>query len=327
MARRQGVKVERFCIGFGPLLLRRKIKDVEFALALIPLGGYVKLAGESEAEARGYEYEYLSKSVGSRAKIVLAGPLVNYIFAFLFFSLMFMVGYQSLIPKIGGFLENSPAKKTGLKKGDVIVEVDGKKVKEWQDLQKIVFNSKGKELFLKVKRGSQNLEFRVKPVKREYRDLLGKKKQTYFLGIIASGQTRTKKYPFFKAFIEGGKLLFFLTGMIFRALWLMVLRVLPFKEALTGPLGIYYLTKQVVHIGLGAVFHFVGVLSLSLAIFNILPFPILDGGHLLFLGIEKMRKRRLTPKAEEIINNIALSLLIMLVVLVFVNDIFKFVIK
>ncbi len=327
IARRNGVKVERFCIGFGPQILKKKIKDVEFAIGLIPLGGYVKLAGENERESKGYDFEYLSKPINVRAKIVLAGPLTNYICAFLFFSLMFMVGHQILLPVVGDFLKDSPAKKAGIKKGDVIVEVDGKKIENWQQLQKIVFNCKGKTLSVKVKRDSKILDFKIKPTKREYRDILGRKRKVYFLGIIAKGNTKTKKYPFFRAIFEGAKLLFFLTLMIFKALFLMIIRVLPFREALTGPLGIYYLTKKVVHIGLGAIFHFIGVLSLSLAIFNILPFPILDGGHLLFLSLEKIRKKRLSPQIEDLINNIALSLLIFLVILVFINDIFRFVIK
>ncbi len=324
LARLCGVKVEVFAIGFGPPLFKFKFKSFDFYICLILWGGYVRLAGFERGEYKGKPWEFLSKPLRIRAKIVLAGPFFNYLFSWILFCLMFLIGIEVFSNRVGELKEGWPAQRAGIKEGDIILEVEGKPTKTWQDITEIIHNTKKENIEIVVLREGKKIRFNLHPKQEEIKDIFGKRRVFSFIGVYPSSEKVKLKYSFLEAIKEASLRLLRLSFLTFKALFYIIIGALPFKESLTGPLGIYYITKQASQIGLSAILHLMAVLSMSLTIFNILPLPVLDGGHLFFLVIEKIRGKALSPKTEEIINRIGLSFIFILIFLVLYNDIIRF---
>ncbi len=323
-ARKNGVRVEQFSLGFGPLLFKIKKGDTEYNLNLIPLGGYVKMAGDSQSEYHGKADEYFAKSPGRRFQIIFFGPLLNYILGFLFFWLIFFMGYPGLTSKVGGLIDGYGAKEAGLQVGDNIIAVDGAKVDIWEDLQQAIRERKiSSNVELKVLRGNQELEFNIPIKDKVLNDQLGEKRVLGIIGISPFDEIIEVKYGFFESAYLGFKKTINLTAMTYAGLLRLVSGKMSMRDSMTGPLGIFFITSQAAKLGLIAVMHLIAVLSVSLAIFNLLPLPILDGGHLFLLGLERLRKKALGVKTEEIINNLGFSLMITLALLVTYNDILR----
>jgi len=323
-ARLNGVRVEQFSLGFGPLIYKIKKGDTEYKLNLIPLGGYVKMAGDSQSEYHGKADEYFSKSPGQRFQIIFCGPFLNYILGFIFFGLIFFMGYPSLTSKVGGLIDGYGAKASGLKVGDKILAVDGQQVELWEDLQQGIRDRKIKSsVTLDVLRGNQELKFNVPIKEKALNDQLGEKHLLGIIGISPFDEIVEVKHGFFESIYLGLKKTVNLTVMTYTGLWRLVSGKMSMRDSMTGPLGIFFITSKVAKLGLIAVMHLVAVLSVSLAIFNLLPLPILDGGHLFLLGLEKLRKKALGAKSEEIINNLGFSLLITLALFVTYNDVMR----
>ena len=323
-ARINGVRVEQFSLGFGPLIFKRKKGDTEYNLNLIPLGGYVKMAGDSQTEYQGKADEYFAKTPGRRFQIIFFGPLLNYILGFLFFWLIFFMGYPTLTTKVGGLIDGYGAKVAGLQVGDKIVSVDGRKVDIWEDLQEAIRERKiSSKVILEVLRDNQEFKFNVPIKDKLLNDQLGEKHALGIIGISPFDEIIEIKHGFFESAYLGFKKTIQLTAMTYTGLWRLVSGKMSMRDSMTGPLGIFFITSQAAKLGLIAVIHLVAVLSVSLAIFNLLPLPILDGGHLFLLGLEKLRKKALGAKAEEIINNVGFSLMITLALFVTYNDILR----
>lgn len=323
-AKKMGVKVEKFSLGFGPRLLGFKRGDTEYLLSAIPLGGYLKMAGELSGEdSKGKEGEFLAKSVGERAFIIIAGVIVHYLFGFLMLSFVFILGAPALTSRIGEVLEDMPAAEAGLKPEDKIVGIEGKSISLWEEMTEIVHHSPGKPLRLLINREGEQFELTVVPVEREGRDLFGEGTRIGLMGITPSQEVVPLKYGFIKSFYEGGRKTLFITTMTYRTVWRM-LRGEVSPDQLTGPIGIIYVTGQVARLGLPTILQWIGFLSVALAIFNILPIPILDGGHLLFLGMEKIRGKPLLPRTREVIDQITFIILIGLILFISYRDVEKF---
>jgi regulator of sigma E protease len=324
MAKRAGVRVEEFSLGFGKKLFKRKFGDTEYSIASIPLGGFVKMAGDNLEEYTGKHDEYLSKRPGERFKIIFFGPLLNYVLGFLCFWLIFFVGYPTLTTKVGGLIEGYGAAVAGIQVGDVITAVDGKVVRYFEDLQKEIHSKKeAAAVELSVKRGEQELKIPVNIREKKLDDALGQKKNVGLIGITPYDEVVIVKHGFFESLILGVTKTWDLTVMTYKGLWLMVTGQLDVRESVTGPLGIFYITSKAARLGVIAVMHLMAVLSVSLAIFNLLPLPVLDGGHLFFLGLEKVRGRGISVKAEKIIAQIGMSFIITLALFVTYNDIVR----
>jgi len=324
VARRSGVRVERFSIGFGPKIAGVKKGETEYVLCLIPLGGYVKMAGESiEDKLTGAKWEFLSQPIGKRFNIVAAGPVLNYILAFFVFGLIFVIGAPTLGTKVGGLLEGYPAEKAGIKVGDLIVAVDGKPVKYWDEMTDIVHKKFDEKILLTVERNNRPREIRLVTRTKEAENIFGQKIRIALMGIEPSEELMTLRYGPVRSFYEGGKKLLILTGFTYKALWLMATGGISPKEV-TGPIGIYVLTGKAAQLGFVYLLNILAVISFNLAIFNLLPLPILDGGHIFFLGIEKLRKRPLSPRVQEVITQVGVTFIIFLVLMVSYNDVIKF---
>ncbi len=324
-AKKLGVRVERFAIGFGPKLWSIKKGETEYLICAIPLGGYVKMAGDEPGEnIKGHEWEFLSRSVFDRFKILLAGPLLNYILAFLIFSIIFMFGSPTLTNEVGSLFKDYPAEKQGILVGDKILSIDGKNVKYWEDLTEIIHTHTAGPMKLSIERAGKISEKEITPIVREMKDIFGKSTRIALIGIAPSQKIEKVRYGFISSFYMGFKKLIQLTYITYKALWSVLTGSLSVKESMTGPIGIFVITGEAAKMGLIYLFHLMAILSASLAIFNLLPFPVLDGGHIFFLALEKIMGKPLPMKTQEIVTNIGISLLILLTIFIFYNDIIKF---
>ena len=324
VARKLGVRVEKFSLGFGPQIFKKKKKDTEYSLALIPLGGFVKLAGDNMEEFKGEPDEYFSKPPGKRFWIIFAGAFLNYILGFLFFWFIFFSGYPTLTTKVGGLIDGFGAKEAGLKAGDKILSIDGQDVVYWEDLQSIVYSKKAADkVHLEVLRDNKEFTVAVSIKEKEFEDQLGEKHNIGLLGITPFDELVKVRHGFFKSFTLGAVKTKDLTILTYQGLFRMLTGKLSIRESVTGPLGIFFITSKAASMGIIALLHLMAVLNISLAVFNLLPLPILDGGHILFLGLEKIRGKTLGLKAEKVITQIGLSLIITLVLFVTYNDIVR----
>jgi len=325
IAKRMGVRVEQFSLGFGPRLFSWKKANTEYNICAIPLGGYVKLAGDNPEEFKGQSDEYLAKPIGQRARIILYGPLLNYILAFFCFWLVFFLGFPNLACRVGGLVDNFGAKEAGVQVDDTILAVDGREIKIWQDLQKIIQNrTEGEIVRLSILRNNQELHIPVRIKQDESDTIWGEKKTIGLIGITPADEFIMIRYGFIKSFFMGTSRLFYLTWLTLKSLVWMVVGRISFRHSVTGPLGIFYITKEAAHLGLIPLIQVIAVISMSLAIVNLFPLPVLDGGHLLFLFIEKIRGRRLSIRTEKIINQIGFSIILLLIISVFYNDLLKY---
>ncbi|MFH1655353.1 MAG: RIP metalloprotease RseP [Candidatus Omnitrophota bacterium] len=325
VAKSLGIRVEKFVLGFGPVLFRTKRKHTEYAISLIPLGGYVKLAGDNRDEYKGNKWEYFSRPPLQRAGIIVFGPILNYALAFLLFCLVFFVGFPTFTSGVGELIDDFPAKEAGLLPGDNIVNIDGQDVKHWEELQEIVFDKKEGKLDITVLRGSKKIKFKILPKKETITNIFGQETTVSLIGIRPKDDEFVKlKYPLGESIMEGGKRLFFMTALTFKALFMMLTGGISLKESVTGPLGIFFMTGKAAEQGVVYLIHIMAILSMSLAIFNLLPLPILDGGHLFLLAIEKIRGKPFSQRTDEWISRLGLGFIIFVASFVFYNDLIRY---
>jgi regulator of sigma E protease len=332
MARRLGVRVEEFAFGFGRKLWGWKKGDTEYRICLIPLGGYVKMAGDERSSTKGAHDEFFAKSAGHRALIILMGPVVNFLLAYLCFVAVFMIGKidldatsKALPAKVGKVMAGSAADQAGLKEEDVIVEIDGRKVAGWAEMQDIIMANGGKPLAIVVLRSGDGVSLSVTPKLEITKDLFGRDHDVGRIGIQPRQPDKTdnfvvERYPFPQALIKGAEELRTISIKTYVALWEIVSGQRSPKEGMTGLVGIFFIVKFAAGIGFSFLLHIVGVISASLALFNVLPLIPLDGGHLALLGLEKLRGRTLSARTEGLMNQAGLYMFIALALFVFYLD-------
>lgn len=325
VAKRIGVRVEKFSIGFGPKVCSIKKDDTEYLVSAIPLGGYVKMAGDEPGEKiTGDKREFLSRNVFDRFGIIVAGPLLNYIFAFILLVVVFMVGNPVTTTEIGMVIDGYPAKEAGLLVGDKIVAIDGKAISYGDVLVAVINRHTHGPMTLTIDRGGKIFKKEVKPIVEKHRTGLGDKEvEIARIGIQPGQKIEKSEYGFFGSVYMATERIWQITTITYKALWGMITGKLSMKEA-TGPIGIFMITAQVAKLGIIYLLNFMAILSASLAIFNLLPFPVLDGGHILFLIVEKVRGKPLSMKSQESIANVGIVLLVMLMIFACYSDIMKF---
>jgi len=323
-AKALGVRVERFAIGFGPKLFSFRRKDTEYAICLIPLGGYVKMAGDERMECKGGKEEFFSKPIGHRALIVLAGPIVNYIFAFFCFCVVFMIGYPTLGATVGEVVKGYPAEQAGLQSGDKIISIDTTKVDSWEGVQGYISQAQKQQFTFSIERNNASKTVVVNSQQDNMENVFGQKIQARVVGIKPKEDIILLKYGVLESIAKAGQKLINITTTTYKALYLMVTGAMSTKEGITGPIGIFFIIKKAAELGFSYVVYIMAVISASLAIFNLLPLPVLDGGHLLFFGVEKVRGKPLSPKTDEVIYKIGFSLIICLALFVFYSDFVRY---
>ena len=325
MARRFGVRVERFSIGFGPVLLKWRPGETEYALSLLPLGGYVKMAGEQPAERTGAAWEYGSRPVWQRAAIVVVGPLVNYVTGILLFTAVFWIGAPTLMPVVGEVMAGYPAARAGFQSGDRLVAIDGRPVDTWEAVTARVRRQvSGAAIQILIRRAGQEQTVTVHPQVKTGPGVFGHATRVAVIGMTPSGEVQLVRLRLPAAAAAGIRRTWTLTVLTYQSFWQMVTGVLPLKESLTGPVGIFYLTSSAAHLGRRYLAQLFPVLSVSLAIFNLLPIPALDGGHLAFLGWEGLRRRPASLRVQETMGQVGMVMLLGMLLMVTYNDLAKY---
>jgi regulator of sigma E protease len=324
VARLFGVGVEKFSLGFGPRIIGRKVGITDYRISAIPLGGYVKMVGEepdAELEPEQIPISFTHKPVWKRILIVAAGPFFNVLLAaVIFFALFVFVGSYVLQPTVGKVGEATPAEKAGIRAGDRIVAIDGQRVESWDDMAGIISSSNGGVLHITVQREQERFEADVTPRLTETKNLFGEAIQRYVIGITASGDVVVQELGFFEALGQS-------VVQTWRVTELTVVSIVKIfqgtvsTKTLGGPIMIAQLAGEQAREGMTNLAFFTALISINLAILNILPIPVLDGGHLLFFMIEAVIGRPVNIRVREIAQQAGIFLLLLLMVYVFYNDI------
>jgi regulator of sigma E protease len=323
-----GVRVDAFSLGFPPKLLHKKIGDTDYRLSVIPLGGYVKLFGENPGDEVPPELEPVSFShqpLWHRFLIVMAGPTFNLLFAALALFLVFtFFGIPYLTTTVGGVKEGSPAAQAGLEKGDQILSVAGQKVTRWEELSQKIRGVGEHPLTLSVKRGEQVFPVTLTPVSMETTDIFGAKVSAVIIGISSGDQVATEHVGPFLALEQGVVYTGRLTWLTVESLYKLVARQVPLKS-IGGPILIAQVAGRQAEMGVAALVQFMAALSVNLFLLNLLPIPILDGGHLFFFTLEAIRGKPVPVQHREMAQGLGLMLILALMLLVFYQDILRLV--
>jgi regulator of sigma E protease len=328
LAKRLGVGVVTFALGFGAKLIGRKIGETEYKICAIPLGGYVKLIGENpeeEVKEEDRSRSFSCQPIWKRALIISAGPFFNFFLAAVLFSLVnLLIGVPSSpTANIGEVSAGFPAEEAGLRKGDLVLSIDGEQVSEWEDLAQIIRNSKGKELLLKVKRDSEIIDIKVTPKSITDKNIFGEEVKIFRIGITpAEGGSFKRVNPLLAI---GTGFLQTWNGIKLTILGIVKLiqRVIPAKE-IGSPIMIAKMAGEQAKKGILSLALFTAIISINLGIINLFPIPILDGGHFLFLSLEAVLRRPISIKKMEIAQQIGLVFIILLMLFAIRNDVIRY---
>lgn len=319
-AKMMGVYVYEFALGMGPKLFGFKGRETEYCLRLIPIGGFCSLAGEEVDETTikvPKNRRLQDKKPWQRFLIMFFGPGFNFIFAILvlFFVALFN-GYSNYEPLIGSVDKNFPAYEVGLQKGDRILKINGKNIKTIDDVSiYLTVSNKKKDTVIVVKKQSGNIEtYSLKP-KKIKED--GETIYRYGIGLNAE-----KKY----GFINSIKYTFVKTNSLFRQMFITLGSLFTGSvkvNQLAGPVGIYSIVGEQSKQGLASVLYIMAFLSINVGFINLIPLPAFDGGHILFIVIEKIKGSPVSSKTENVIHTIGLFLLMILMIYITFNDIIR----
>ncbi len=319
-----GVKVEKFSIGFGPEILSWQGKETKYVLSLLPLGGFVKPAGESvgeTGESGPKPGDYLAAPLMAKIFIVVAGVVMNYILAYALFTGIFMAGRPIPGTTIASFVADYPAEKSGLQKGDKIVSVQTQPVKTWRELTDALDHAPEGALQLSVLRAGQPQVISITPKTDDVKDVFGHEVKLKRLGITPDpAASEFEKYGFAESLKMAWDTVYFQASMTYKAVIYLAMGKLSMKT-LSGPIGIVTMTGDAVHLGWIYLLQLAASLSISLAVINLLPIPALDGGHFLFLLIEGIIRKPVSLKVQEKATQVGFYLLLGLMVFVVYNDI------
>jgi regulator of sigma E protease len=337
VARWCGVRILVFSIGFGPEIIGFNDRyGTRWKISAIPLGGFVKFFGDdnvasvsSSTRLAGMDEAaraqcFVFQPVRERAAIVVAGPLANFILAIAIFAGIFMLyGKQTMSARVDAVQPDSAAATAGFQPGDLVLAIDGHSVESFADMQRIVSASADETLAVTVERNGATLTLKAVPALKEVKDTFGNVHRIGILGIsrsMAAADMKLQPVPPPRAVWMG-----------IEETWFVVERTLSYiggvvvgREAadqLGGPIRIAQMSGQVATMGFVALLHLAAVLSVSIGLLNLFPIPLLDGGHLLFYGIEAMRGRPLSERAQEVGFRIGLAIVLMLMIFATFNDI------
>lgn len=304
-ARKYGVVVEEFSIGFGPRLFNRQFGDTRYSLAAIPLGGFVRLDQTSQEE----------KSPRVRILIALAGPAINLLFAALAFVLVALIGLPHQTTKIGEVFPNRPAARAGLKAGDVVVAVNGIAVDKWTNMTDLVDANRSAPVRLQVRHGQVSYEVTVAPEMVSGRAMLG---------VRSAGEVTSVRYGLVEALGKGFELTWTNVYSAAAGFAQLLTRALP-MDALGGPIMIIQEGAARANTGIAALFSFLAFLSANLFVLNLLPLPILDGGNILFNILEAVMGRPVSSRFRNAAVMVSAALMLGLTAMVCFNDILRVV--
>jgi regulator of sigma E protease len=333
-AKLAGIAVPRFSVGLGPKVWGVKVGETEYVISALPLGGYVKMAGMGEDEALEAieggkddlevppERRFDSKPVGTRAAVISAGVVMNFVFAI--FAFAGLAYYQSWEPLIGGVEEDSPAARAGIRPGDRVLAVDGTEVDRWVEFAELVGQRAGEEVKLRVARGDQTLalDTEVARVAAAVDTASGDTIFTGRIGVYRDTINSKRVLGLAGALVAGTDQSFRITGLILEYIGELFTGAASARD-LGGPILIGQLSGRAARAGVGVLINFMALLSVHLAVLNLFPIPILDGGHLLFLGVEAVRGRALSLEVRARLSQVGFILILALMVWVLTADVLR----
>lgn len=347
VAKWMGVKVEKFSLGFGPKLFGKQIGETEYLISAFPLGGYVKMFGEggfnetdmieqesgqTTSGSTVAEPQILSdadksrsfahKTIPQRMAIVLAGPLFNMIFAWLLLILLYMTGMPILKATVGEIFPDKPAALAGMQKGDLITAVNGQRVVQWEDFSTRMA-SVTDSVTLSISRNGKPLTIELKPQVGDSKNMFGETIKKPIIGVSPAYDFATERFGLMEAFALGNAKTVEVTKLTVLSLVKLFQGVVPLNS-LGGPMMIADMANKAAQTGGATFFMLLAVVSVNLGILNLLPVPVLDGGHLMFYTIEAIIRRPVPQKVREYAQQAGMLLLMGLMVLAFYNDIIRY---
>ena len=328
VAKRCGVTVLRFSLGFGPKIIGTTRGGTEYRLSLIPLGGYVKMLGEDTEEELTEEQRAGSLSeqpVGKRLAIVFAGPFSNFLLAVVIFTFLFAFsGMHERLPEIGTVNGGSPAEQAGLQVGDRVLSINGHSINTWEELSESIEKYGQNPLQVVISRNDAQMSLTVTPAVSEVKNIFGEAVRRPLIGITAAEKYSVKKVNPLAAGYYALVQTLDLSKLFLQTVVKLVQRVVPL-QTLGGPILIAQMAGQQAHLGFLNLITFLALISGNLAVLNLLPIPVLDGGHIFFFLIEAVIGRPISLKKIEIAQKIGLAILVALMVVVFYNDIMRLI--
>ncbi len=323
VAKKSNIKVEEFGFGLPPRIWGKKIGETLYSVNLLPIGGFVKLFGEDAEQLADSQRSFANKPLLTRMSVVVAGVVSNFLLSILLLTIALTIGVYIWTSQVSitQVTSNSPAMQAGLTKGDIIYSIDGKNVTNSTEFISYVNDHKDQKINLDILRGRQTVGIAVTP-------RMSPPPGEGPLGVAVSNFA-IRSYPVWIAPIEGIKEAWQITTLTISSLLQLAARALTTGsvpgDAIAGPVGIANLTGQAVNIGFAAVVYFAAILSLNLAIVNILPFPALDGGRFAFLILEGVFRRKVAVRIEKYIHAVGLAILITLILVITANDISRLI--
>lgn len=347
-----GVYAPRFSIGFGPAIAKKRIGETEYRIGILPIGGYVRMAsrldetsavleggGELAAEGANLDPNELvpfgskpvpenrwfeSKSLTARLIIMLAGVTMNVLLGFVINVALVKIYERTPTTRLNQVIAQKPAANAGLQAGDSVVAVNGAPVKAWEDFVAVIKNSSGSAVSVGVLRGQTPVTVKVTPVADTVTDPnTGVTSREGRIGVAAGQSVETVGMG--RALVHGGKATVDMGTLVFTSLRRIVTRKTPVSE-LGGPILIATTSVQAARQGGSVLFYLISLLSVNLAVFNLLPVPILDGGQIVVQVVEAVRGQPLSDRARENVARIGLALIITLFVMVTFNDIKRIIV-
>ncbi len=322
--------VSTFSLGFGPKLVTWKRGKTEYALSLIPLGGYVALVGETDdVIPEGFTEEecFSKRPAWQRFLVVAAGPLANFLLAILLcWSMAFVWGSPIALPEVGAVKDGSPAALAGVRPGDRVCSVDGVELATWDDLSAAISASQGRPMQVVLERREGGAPDRIlltlTAEKATRTTIFGEKVSAWLVGIVASGALERREENFFSAAVAGVRRSWQLTALTWEGLVKLVQRVVP-ADQVGGPIMIAQLVGEQVRHGLLNLLGLTALISINLGILNLLPIPVLDGGTLVFCSIEMLVGRPVNQKVQEYALRFGIAVLVALMLFATYNDIMR----
>lgn len=337
VGRWSGIGILVFSVGFGPELAGYTDKrGTRWKLSAIPLGGYVKFLGDEDASSKtdtgalaGMSPEERSRtfagaSLGRRAATVAAGPIANFVLAIVIFATLFSVyGRPVADPVVASVVPASAAERAGVKPGDALISIDGNPVTTFEDVRRYVSVRPDTSIKITLKRGAEMVDVPLVPERKEITDGFGNKSEVGLIGIVTddkAGKFRMVQYTPTQAVAQGVKECWAIVTGTFDYLSNVVTGRMK-ADQLGGPIRVAQVSGQMASIGISALLQLAAMLSVSIGLLNLMPIPVLDGGHLFFYAVEAVRGRPLTERTQEIAFRIGFAIVLTLMVFTTWNDI------
>lgn len=310
MAKVNGIRVEEFSIGMGPKIFSTEGKETKYSIGLFPIGGYVKMMGEEEEVND--ERSFSSKSPLRRISVIVAGAFMNFLLAIIIFT-VFLNKFGYSLPKVASLMENMPAVEAGLQEGDEFLKVNGSRVLSADDLSISINLAKDEPINFLIRRNGENKEIVVTPKLVEENG-----NQRYMIGF---GFEKIDNPGIVQSFKQSFKETISIINQTYKSLKMMVTGKVNFKTDVGGPVSIIRMSSEAAKNGIWNLMYFIAFISINLAVFNMLPFPALDGGWTVILLIELITRKKVPDRIVGAMNYVGIMLLFGLMILVTIKDI------